>query len=61
MTPTEYKTLRKALGSQRASSKRLGIGFRSLQRVEAGEYGDPIPVKFENMLNGLSPKQGQPA
>lgn len=53
MTPSEYKSHRLALGSQRASAKRLGIGFRTLQRIEDGTNGDPIPLKFENMILGL--------
>lgn len=54
MTPTAFATLRKSHGSQRAVALRLGIGFRSLQRIEKGVYGDPIPIKFANMLNGIS-------
>ncbi len=54
MTPTEFKTLRSTQGAQRPTAKRLGIGFRTLQRLEAGTYGNPIPVKYELAMLALS-------
>lgn len=54
MTPQQFAYARDNIGSQRAVAKLLGIGFRTLQRIESGEYGDPIPVKYENMIRGLS-------
>ncbi len=59
MSPLGFKTIRQAHGSQRAVSKLLGIGFRTLQRCEDGTNGDPVPLKFQNMLRGLpSPPTG---
>jgi transcriptional regulator with XRE-family HTH domain len=55
MTPQEFSYARFACGSQRAVAKLLGIGFRTLQRVESGEMGDPIPLKYERMVQGLTP------
>lgn len=54
MTPRDFTLARQPLGSQRAVAKLLGIGFRTLQRVESGEYGDPVPVKYQRMIAGLS-------
>lgn len=54
MAPTEFATLRQSHGSQRTVAARLGIGFRTLQRVEDGTMGDPIPAKYEHMIRGLS-------
>jgi transcriptional regulator with XRE-family HTH domain len=54
MTPSEFTAARKAHGSQRTVATRLGIGFRTLQRIEDGTMGDPIPAKYELMLKGLS-------
>lgn len=54
MTPNEFTALRQSHGSQRKVAARLGIGFRTLQRVEDGTMGDPIPEKYAMMLRGLS-------
>lgn len=53
MTPIEYATLRKSHGSQRAMGPRLGIHWRTIQCVEAGEFGDPIPKKYELAIRGF--------
>ena len=53
MTPSAFRTLRTSHGSQRAIAKELGIGFRTIQRLEDGTYGDPIPAKYANMIVGL--------
>lgn len=57
MTPFGFHSIRKAHGSQRAVAKRLGIGFRTLQRIEAGQYDDPIPEKYAHMIRGLLIKE----
>jgi hypothetical protein len=31
----------------------LGIGFRTLQRVEDGTTGDRVPAKYAHMVKGL--------
>lgn len=54
MTPAEFTEQRKRHGSQRAVAKMLGIGFRTLQRLEDGTTGDPVPAKYALMLKGLS-------
>jgi transcriptional regulator with XRE-family HTH domain len=42
MTPAHFKSIRRELGlSQRAAARFLGIGFRTLQRYESGEYVVP--------------------
>jgi len=53
MTPTKFSDQRKRHGSQRLVAKKLGIGFRTLQRIEDGTMGDPIPAKYEHMIVGL--------
>ncbi len=53
MTPTESALLRKSHGSQRAMGPRLGIHWRTIQDVEKGRFGDPIPRKYELGLLGL--------
>jgi hypothetical protein len=53
VTPSEFTEQRKRRGSQRAVAARLGIGFRTLQRVEDGTMGDPIPAKYAHMIKGL--------
>ncbi len=57
MTPTVFTAIRKTYGSQRAVASRMGIGYRTLQRCEDGTNGDPVPLKFQNMLRGLPPKE----
>lgn len=59
MTPAEYTAVRQRHGSQRTVAVLLGIGFRTLQRVEDGTMGDPIPVKYERMIVGLKPQKGR--
>jgi len=54
MTPAEFAEQRKRHGSQRAVAKMLGIGFRTLQRLEDGTTGDPIPAKYALMIGGLA-------
>lgn len=56
MTPSEYALLRKFHGSQRAMGPRLGIDWRTVQRIEAGEMGDPVPLKYELALLGYASK-----
>lgn len=58
MSPDQFKSERGFHGSQRKVAARLGVGFRTLQRIEAGSMGDPVPVKYENMLRGLSRQEG---
>jgi len=53
LTPLAFTTLRKAFGSQRSVSARLGIGYRTIQRVEMGQRGDPIPNKYERLILSL--------
>ena len=53
MTPSTFRTLRTNHGSQRAVAKHLGIGFRTLQRLEDGTYGDPLPEKYAFMILGM--------
>jgi hypothetical protein len=61
MTPAEFKALRQRLSghatanmAQRPAARLLGIGFRTLQRIELGEYGDPIPIKYALLIRGAS-------
>jgi hypothetical protein len=58
MTPTEFTEQRKRHGSQRAVAVLLGIGFRTLQRIEDGTMDDPIPAKYAMMIAGLSASKG---
>ncbi len=53
MTPNEFTALRQSHGSQRKVAVSLGIGFRTLQRVEDGTMGNPIPAKYAHMIRGL--------
>jgi hypothetical protein len=53
VTRAEFIDQRKRHGSQRAVAVLLGVGFRTLQRVEDGTMGEPIPVKYEHMIKGL--------
>lgn len=52
MTPSDFATLRKTHGSQRVMGPRLGVHWRTIQKIESGEFGDPVPVKYELMLRG---------
>jgi len=52
VTPATFTTLRQAIGPQRHAARILGIGFRTLQRLEAGELGDPLPLKYANLIRG---------
>jgi hypothetical protein len=54
LTTTDFTSERKRHGSQRGVAKLLGIGFRTLQRIEGGTMGDPIPDKYAHMIKGLS-------
>lgn len=54
MTPIYFKHIRWQHGSQRSVAKRLGIGFRTLQRIEGGKLGDPVPLKYQTLLLSLS-------
>ena len=54
MTPATFAAIRRDHGSQRAVAKRLGIGFRTLQRIEAGTMGNPIPDKYAHMIRGIT-------
>jgi hypothetical protein len=54
MTPSEFTDQRKRHGSQRAVALTLGIGFRTLQRIEDSTMGDPIPAKYAHMIKGLA-------
>jgi hypothetical protein len=54
VTKAEFTAERQRHGSQRAVAVMLGIGFRTLQRVEDGTMGDPIPAKYAHMIKGLS-------
>lgn len=53
MTPATFRYHRERHGSQRAVAKELGIAFGTLQRVESGQYGDPVPLKYQRMIAGL--------
>jgi hypothetical protein len=50
--PRDYAALRKLHGSQRAMEARLGISWRTIQEIEAGNFGDPVPLKYELALRG---------
>jgi transcriptional regulator with XRE-family HTH domain len=54
MAPRGFHAIRQAHGSQRKVAARMGIGFRTLQRIESGEMGDPIPEKYANMIRGFA-------
>lgn len=51
LTPAQYATLRRSIGPQRKVD--LGIHWRTIQGIEKGEYGNPIPRKYELGLLGL--------
>ena len=53
MTPLTFHSHRRAHGSQRKVAAQLGIGFRTLQRIEGGKLGDPIPNKYERLILSL--------
>lgn len=53
MTPFVFHSFRRPYGSQRTVAKKLGIGFRTLQRIESGQYGDPIPEKYRRLILSL--------
>lgn len=53
MTPSLFHFLRRTAGSQRAVATRMGIGFRTLQRIEAGTLGDPVPVKYQRLIRAI--------
>lgn len=59
MTPAEFTAARQSHGSQRAVAKLLGIGFRTLQRIEDGTMDDPIPAKYAMMIAGLTASKGR--
>ncbi len=54
MSPHEYALLRKSHGSQRAMGPRLGIHWRTIQKIEGGEFGNPVPLKYELGLRGYA-------
>lgn len=54
MSPAEYAALRKPHGSQRAMGPRLGIHWRTIQKIEKGDFGDPVPLKYELALKGYA-------
>jgi len=52
MTPARFKSIRHGTGlSQRAMARYLGIGFRTLQRYESGEYD--IPRTLELLMTAI--------
>lgn len=53
MTPLAFRLMREYFGSQRAVAKKLGIGFRTVQRIECGKLGDPIPDKYRRLILSL--------
>ncbi len=55
MTPFVFHSFRRAHGSQRAVAKKLGIGFRTIQRLEGGKLGDPVPDKYRRLILSLQP------
>lgn len=58
MTPTEYRTLRASHGSQRVVAARMGLGFRTVQRLEKSSAD--IPQKYVTLIMDLrTPKAGQ--
>lgn len=54
VSPAEYATLRKSHGSQRAMGPELGIHWRTIQKIEKGEFGDPVPTKYALALIGYA-------
>lgn len=51
MTPDQAVRVRKLAGlAQPNAAVQLGIGLRTLQRIEAGTYGDPIPEKYRRLI-----------
>jgi hypothetical protein len=53
MTAKQFRDARYVIGSQRVVAIALGINFTTLQHVESGRFGDPIPEKYANMIRGL--------
>ena len=60
MSPADFAALRKSHGSQRAMGPRLGISWRTIQQIEKGGYGDPVPLKYELLLKGWISLQETP-
>jgi DNA-binding transcriptional regulator YiaG len=52
MTPTEYRTLRESVGSQKKVASALGVDYRTIQRREYGEI--KIPREAEMALRALA-------
>lgn len=62
MTPADYRDARKAtLGlSQRKVAPLLGIHWRTIQQIEKGDYGDPVPLKYQRGMRDLLREMGAP-
>lgn len=54
MTRTAFAELRKEMGSQRKVAALLGVGIRTVQRIENGSLGDDVPTKYRRLILGLS-------
>ena len=57
MTPSEYKALRKKLGTQMTVAEMLGVDYRTIQRREAGEIA--ITREAQIALKALSSKPAE--
>jgi DNA-binding XRE family transcriptional regulator len=55
MSPSQYAHNRKQVCnlSQRKAAPLLGIHWRTVQKIEKGEFGNPVPVKYERALRDL--------
>ena len=52
MTPREYRTLRKSVGTQQKVAADLGVDYRTIQRREYGQI--KIPREAEMALRALA-------
>lgn len=62
MTRHDFANLRRSHGSQRAVAQRIGVGFRTLQRLESGTIANDegnVPDKYKHMILGLARKGGE--
>lgn len=55
MSPADYQHNRKEVCglSQRKAAPLLGIHWRTIQEIEKGDYGNPVPLKYQRGMRDL--------
>lgn len=56
MTPFRFRRIRRSIGTQRPVAAAMGVNVRTLQRIETGAMGNPIPEKYADAIRVLEDK-----